>query len=78
MTLEQKIAQLLIGHKKTIAVAESCTGGLLAGSLTDISGSSKFFKLGVTAYSNAAKIRFLQIPEATLAEHGAVSQPTAA
>ena len=61
----------------TIATAESCTGGLLAAALTDIAGSSDVFDRGFVTYSNAAKIEMLGVNPATLAEYGAVSEPTA-
>lgn len=73
MTLEQKVAKLLINQKKTLAVSESCTGGLLCHRLTNISGSSQFFKFGWILYSNKAKTRFLKIPSWIFARHGAVS-----
>jgi len=59
------------------AAAESCTGGLVAGAITDIAGSSEWFDRGFVTYSNEAKIAMLHVPAATLAEHGAVSEPTA-
>ena len=57
-----------------LAAAESCTGGLISSSLTDLAGSSAWFLGGVVAYANSAKTRFLGVPEATLAAHGAVSR----
>ncbi len=77
MRLEQKIAKLLIKHKHTLAVAESCTGGLLADRLTNIPGSSAFFWLGIVAYDNAAKTKVLRVSPALLKKHGAVSAPVA-
>ncbi len=59
------------------ATAESCTGGLVAGAITDIAGSSAWFDRGFVTYSNEAKTAMLGVPAATLAEHGAVSEPTA-
>jgi len=61
----------------TLAVAESCTGGLIAQRLTDVSGSSKYFIEGVVAYSNDAKTRSLGVEPVLLLEHGAVSAPVA-
>jgi len=61
----------------TLAVAESCTGGLIAQRLTDVPGSSKYFIEGVVAYSNAAKTRTLGVEPVLLLEHGAVSAPVA-
>jgi nicotinamide-nucleotide amidase len=58
------------------ATAESCTGGLVAGAITDIAGSSEWFERGFVTYSNEAKIAMLGVAPAILAEHGAVSEPT--
>jgi len=60
-----------------IATVESCTGGLVAGALTAIPGSSDVVDRGFVTYSNAAKTALVSVPEALLAEHGAVSQPVA-
>lgn len=75
--LEESVAKLLFKSGKTVAVAESCTGGMLANKLTNISGSSKYFERGVVAYSNQAKMDILKVPEATLEKFGAVSSETA-
>ncbi len=58
---------------RTLAVAESCTGGLLANSFTDICGASKFFQGGIVSYSNDSKMLLLDCPECLLSQHGAVS-----
>jgi nicotinamide-nucleotide amidase len=76
-TLEMVVGRLLRQEGRSIAVAESCTGGLLAKKITDVSGSSEYFVGGVVAYANAAKIQLLGVPEVLLAEHGAVSDPVA-
>ncbi|HEX5999696.1 MAG TPA: CinA family protein [Hyphomicrobiaceae bacterium] len=60
-----------------LATAESCTGGLVAGVLTEIAGSSDVVERGFVTYSNAAKHELLGVPEAMLARHGAVSEPVA-
>ena len=74
-SLESVAGRLLRDHRKSIAVAESCTGGLIAQKITDVAGSSEYFMGGVVAYSNAAKSSLLGVPEALLREHGAVSEP---
>jgi hypothetical protein len=61
----------------TLAVAESCTGGLIGHRITEVPGSSAYFLLGIVSYSNEAKERLLGVPAATLREHGAVSAETA-
>lgn len=71
------IHSLLLKNQKTLSVAESCTGGLFSKLLTDISGSSKYFILGVVAYSNQAKINILKIPAELIDKQGAVSQEVA-
>ena len=76
-TLEGTVAALLTEKKLTLAVAESCTGGLITDRLTDISGSSAFLERGAVTYSNLAKTELLGVPEATLKKYGAVSEPTA-
>ncbi len=76
-TAEGVVAALLTEKKLTLATAESCTGGLIADRLTDIPGSSAFLERGVVTYSNEAKIDLLGVPEAVIAEFGAVSEQTA-
>lgn len=76
-TLAEAVADKLTKQKKTIATAESCTGGLLAKLLTDIPGSSAYFTQGWVTYSNDAKIRELSIPPELIEKFGAVSKETA-
>jgi nicotinamide-nucleotide amidase len=76
-TLEGIVGNLLRSNHATLAVAESCTGGLIAHRLTNIPGSSDYFERGVVAYSNRAKIEILHIPEEILSAAGAVSAPVA-
>ncbi len=76
-TLEETVAKMLIKKRLTIAVAESCTGGLLSHRLTNISGASKYFLMGIVAYSNEIKEKLLFVPEKLLNRHGAVSGPVA-
>jgi PncC family amidohydrolase len=76
-SLAQAIGELLQERGLTLAVAESCTGGLLAGYITDIPGSSAYFEGGVIAYSYAVKEQVLGVPVGVLEQHGAVSPETA-
>ena len=76
-TLEGVVARLLVEQHKTIATAESCTGGLLAKRLTDIPGSSAYFLRGYVTYADAAKVDLLGVPADLLSQHGAVSEPVA-
>jgi nicotinamide-nucleotide amidase len=76
-TMERVVAALLIMRRVTIALAESCTGGLLADRLTNVPGSSAYFERGVVAYSNRAKKEILKVPQRILDRHGAVSQKVA-
>jgi len=75
--LEEVLGKLLVKNKKTIAVAESCTGGLIANRITDIPGSSRYFILGIVAYSNQEKIKLLRVPSEILEKYGAVSKEVA-
>lgn len=72
-TLESSVAKLLTGKKLTIATAESCTGGLLAHRLTNISGASAYFTMGVAAYANEVKVNILGVREELIKKEGAVS-----
>lgn len=72
--LEKEVAGLLLSQKITIAVAESCTGGLICHRLTNISGSSDYLEMGVVTYSNRSKIELLGVARAIIKEHGAVSE----
>ena len=74
--LSLKIIKLLTKKKLTVSFAESCTGGLLASSITSISGSSKVFNMGLVTYSNNAKVKLLQVPKKTITKYGAVSYET--
>jgi nicotinamide-nucleotide amidase len=73
----ERIANLMIKNKLTLAIAESCTGGLICHNMTNIPGSSAFFEMGIISYSNTAKVQFLNVQKKTLEDHGAVSSQTA-
>ena len=73
MNLNKKIVSILKKKKYKLAVAESCTGGLLSAAITSISGSSKVFTMGLVTYSNKAKTSILKIPKTVIQKHGAVS-----
>jgi PncC family amidohydrolase len=77
LPLEAIVGQLLTQHKLTLAVAESCTGGLIGHRITNVPGSSAYFLGGVMAYAYDAKERLLEVQHNTLYEHGAVSEQTA-
>jgi len=77
VTLEVALGEALRARGATIALAESCTGGLIAKRVTDVAGSSDYFLGGFVTYANDAKIRDLGVDPALLAEHGAVSEPVA-
>ena len=74
--LSFKIVKLLTKKKLTVSFAESCTGGLLASSITSISGSSKVFNMGLVTYSNNAKVKLLKVSKKTITKYGAVSYET--
>ena len=69
----QSLHKKLIKKKLTISVAESCTGGLLAHNLTKLANSSKYFQMGLTTYSNQAKINILKVSKNIIKKYGAVS-----
>ncbi len=73
--LASDAGRLVAGHGWLLAAAESCTGGLLASTLTNLSGSSAWFHGGVVCYSNALKSGLLGVPQALINENGAVSEP---
>ena len=73
MNLNQKIVLLLKKKKLKLAIAESCTGGMLSSSITSVSGSSKVFTIGLVTYSNQTKISVLKIPKKIIKKNGAVS-----
>jgi nicotinamide-nucleotide amidase len=75
--MEELVGQLLENRGETVAVAESCSGGLVASRITDVAGSSGYFHGAVVAYSNEAKVSQLGVQSATLEKYGAVSEPTA-
>jgi nicotinamide-nucleotide amidase len=77
ISLPEAVGKLLNEKNKTLAIAESCTGGLLGNVITEIPGSSKYFIGGIIAYSNGLKSKYLSVPEETLTKHGAVSAETA-
>jgi len=76
-SMEQVVGKLLRTRKETLAVAESCTGGLIADLITEVPGSSDYFKLSAVTYANSAKTNILGVASGTLAVHGAVSEETA-
>ena len=73
MNLNQKIVSLLKKKKLKLAVAESCTGGMLSTAITSVNGSSKVFTMGLVTYSNEAKTNILKIPKKIIKKNGAVS-----
>jgi len=75
--MEEVVGALLTQRKRTLAVAESCTGGLISGRITNIAGSSAYFERGVVVYSNAAKTELLGVPADLIERYGAVSREVA-
>ncbi len=75
--LEKVVGKLLTERGLKIAIAESCTGGLICDRITNISGSSRYFERGIVAYSNEAKVQILGVPEELIKNHGAVSKEVA-
>jgi len=76
-TLETVIQKMLVETKRTVSVAESCTGGMIAEKITNVPGSSMCFKQSVVTYSNEAKMQMLNVKKETLEQFGAVSEQTA-
>jgi nicotinamide-nucleotide amidase len=76
--MEEVVGRLLAGQKRTVALAESCTGGLIGHRLTQVPGSSAYVDRGVICYSNQSKIDMLAVPADLIAKHGAVSRDVAA
>ena len=75
--LEEVLGAMLVERKLWIAIAESCTGGLIASRLTDVPGSSRYVERGIVSYSNAAKVELLGVPQELITAHGAVSEQVA-
>jgi len=76
--LAKQVGERLATLRKSLAVAESCTGGLLGAAVTDVPGSSAYFLGGVISYADQVKLDQVRVPEATLRRYGAVSEQTAA
>jgi nicotinamide-nucleotide amidase len=76
--MEEVVGRLLAGQKRTVALAESCTGGLIGHRLTQVPGSSAYVDRGVICYSNQSKIDMLSVPADLIVKHGAVSREVAA
>ncbi len=76
-SLVEQLAQQLQQRQWMLATAESCTGGLIAGACTDLSGSSNWFERGVVSYSNTAKVELLGVDMGLIKKHGAVSEEVA-
>ena len=75
--LTKTLAQILLSRDWTVSLAESCTGGLVCATLTELAGSSEWFERGYITYSNAAKAECLDVPLQLIESHGAVSEEVA-
>ena len=73
MSLNKKIISLIQRKRMKLAIAESCTGGMLSSAITSVSGSSKIFTMGLVTYSNQAKTSILKVPQKIIKKYGAVS-----
>ncbi|MEY2953294.1 MAG: hypothetical protein RLZZ401_1381, partial [Pseudomonadota bacterium] len=73
-TVIAQIAEILTNSGRMLVTAESCTGGMIAATCTDLAGSSQWFERGFVSYSNAAKTELLGVPAALIGAHGAVSE----
>lgn len=74
--LARDLGEALSARQMTVALAESCTGGWIAKALTDIPGSSEWFRYGIVSYANQAKVRLLGVSQVVINRYGAVSRPT--
>jgi PncC family amidohydrolase len=77
MSLEARVGEALRRKKYTLALAESCTGGLIASMITNVPGSSEYFLASLVTYDNGSKVSLLGVSEETLRDHGAVSEEVA-
>ena len=75
--LTKTLAAILLSRNWTVSLAESCTGGLVSATLTELAGSSEWFERGYITYSNEAKTECLDVPARIIESHGAVSEPVA-
>ena len=75
--LTKTLAQILLSRNWTVSLAESCTGGLVCATLTELAGSSEWFERGYITYSNEAKIECIDVPAQLIESHGAVSEQVA-
>lgn len=76
LTIVKEISAILVEKRWTLSTAESCTGGLISAAITDMAGSSAFFKGSIVAYDNFVKSSLLQVPDSILTSYGAVSSQT--